>query len=624
MESQRLSQLIGLIYDAAQDLELWPLLLQGLAEELYSEIGETLPFPQVESIENLGAYVSHWFESQLDVIPAEQGSQQSVHFSGKDNELIKMVLPHLVRALKINRSLLDMSLENNALASILEYLPIGMVVVDIDGRVYAKNRRFDTQLGGDGMLNIRAGRLGSSLQDDNKQLTSMIREVADNSHDEVQSRALRLSGQSSISLMLLPLTSTEDFLTTPKVIIFVASNAAQIEIEPQSLQTIYGLSRAESRLTVALVNGQRLDEISERYHVSKHTLRTQLKAVYAKTDCCRQAELVVKILTSPAILAVHQQEQQLRQIILEDITVDEAEKRNQRMFLSDGRCLSFAEYGADDGYPVVMVHGLTGSRFQVHQEEEILRRHGIRLFIPERPGFGESERLQERRIIDWPTDLEQFLDFLGVRQVALIGYSVGGCFALAAAHQLKDRVSNLTLLSSMGEFKTLSDLDGMIPMFRMILTLGRYTPSIAMSFMRLAVRSMRKNPQRYFNQISENIPQVDKDVLNTPELRASYIYSIYESVRHGERDMLLEQLLIARDWGFSVSEIAMPVRLWHGDLDNYVPLNMARDLQSKLPNANLTVVPGAGHMLLYRIWDEVISSLKEEIGTPIADLRRKM
>ncbi|MDH5183713.1 MAG: LuxR C-terminal-related transcriptional regulator [Gammaproteobacteria bacterium] len=413
MEAQRLSKLIGLVYDSAQNLELWPLLLQALAEELRGGSGDALAFPQVESIEKLGDYVSHWYESPLDESLLEQTATQTVHFTGKEHELIQMVLPHLLRALHINRSLRDMSVKNEALGSVLEHLPIGMVVTDLDGRVYAKNHRFDEQLSGDTMLRIRAGRLQVSTPELDKQLSSMIREIAESPSNTVQSRALRIDGQKPVSLMLLPLASAEETVTTPKVIIFVASNASQVEIEPKSLQTLYRLSKAESRLTLALVNGQSLDEISEQYHVSKHTLRTQLKSIYSKMDCCRQAELVVKVLTSPAILSSHRKNEDECPLVLEYTRLDENERHNQKMFLSDGRCLSFAEYGAEDGYPVVMVHGLNGSRFQVHSDEEILRRNGIRLYIPERPGFGESDRLHERRIIDWPVILSNSWIFLG-------------------------------------------------------------------------------------------------------------------------------------------------------------------------------------------------------------------
>jgi DNA-binding CsgD family transcriptional regulator len=65
------------------------------------------------------------------------------------------------------------------------------------------------------------------------------------------------------------------------------------------LQSLYDLTPAETRLAVEMANGRDLDEISEHFGISKHTVRAQLKAVFQKTDTRRQAELVKLLLTLP-------------------------------------------------------------------------------------------------------------------------------------------------------------------------------------------------------------------------------------------------------------------------------------------------------------------------------------
>lgn len=61
------------------------------------------------------------------------------------------------------------------------------------------------------------------------------------------------------------------------------------------LEQIFGLTRAEARLALLLVDGSTLTEAAEKLHVSVATLRTQLKAIFDKTHTHRQAELVVLI-----------------------------------------------------------------------------------------------------------------------------------------------------------------------------------------------------------------------------------------------------------------------------------------------------------------------------------------
>ena len=66
-----------------------------------------------------------------------------------------------------------------------------------------------------------------------------------------------------------------------------------------ALSQMYGLSRAESALAVALCRGDTLQEYADAASLSVATVRTQLKAVFQKTDTSRQAELVSLLLQVP-------------------------------------------------------------------------------------------------------------------------------------------------------------------------------------------------------------------------------------------------------------------------------------------------------------------------------------
>jgi pimeloyl-ACP methyl ester carboxylesterase/DNA-binding CsgD family transcriptional regulator len=619
MEPQRLSQLIGLIYDSAVDLDLWPLLLQGLAEELEANVSSEdgavpqLTAPQVESIEKLGEYVNRWYEGGLDEggLAAELNLRR---FGGEEGQLIGMLLPHFIRALKINRSFVELTAENQAFSSVLDRLPIGMAMIDGGARLYAKNGRFDELLKQHCGLAIAKGHLVTTQREDAATFRQLIAEATSGGKSEATGRAMRLSGATPSSVLILPLLHDEHLQVKPKVMIFITSLLSDINIDPRALQSIYGLTRAESRLTLALVNGNDLDDIAEQYHVSKHTLRTQLKSVYAKTDSRRQAELVVKVLTSPALLAEREhpatESAKLPQGLDEIV---ESSRINQHMFLSDGRRLSFAEYGPEDGYPTVMMHGLTGSRLQISPDVSCLHKNNIRMIVPDRPGFGFSDSLEERSILDWNRDLAEFVDFLELERFALLGYSIGGSYAMAAASHFQDRVEHLCLVSSMGQYKDLKDLDGMLPMFRILLGLGKFTPSIAMALIRIISRSIRNKPERYFERIIEQSPQMDREVLSSPEIQLIYTNSMLEAGRQGERDMMLEQLMMARDWGFSPTQVSVPTTLWHGEDDRHVPLQMARDIQQQIPRAQMKVIPGAGHFLIFRYWTDIIADLSETL-----------
>lgn len=63
-----------------------------------------------------------------------------------------------------------------------------------------------------------------------------------------------------------------------------------------TLRKTYGLTPAEARLAAALDGRASLNEVAERYGITSATARTQLKAIFRKTNTARQAELVRLIL----------------------------------------------------------------------------------------------------------------------------------------------------------------------------------------------------------------------------------------------------------------------------------------------------------------------------------------
>jgi DNA-binding CsgD family transcriptional regulator len=64
-------------------------------------------------------------------------------------------------------------------------------------------------------------------------------------------------------------------------------------LPPKSaLKSYFGLSTAEARLAQRLASGEALEDAASHLAISKHTARVQLKAVFAKLNVHRQAELV--------------------------------------------------------------------------------------------------------------------------------------------------------------------------------------------------------------------------------------------------------------------------------------------------------------------------------------------
>jgi DNA-binding CsgD family transcriptional regulator len=64
------------------------------------------------------------------------------------------------------------------------------------------------------------------------------------------------------------------------------------------LRCHFGLTPAEARLALHLVAGETLRSAEAKLSITYETARTHLKNIFNKTGTCRQAELVIAIVTA--------------------------------------------------------------------------------------------------------------------------------------------------------------------------------------------------------------------------------------------------------------------------------------------------------------------------------------
>ena len=98
----------------------------------------------------------------------------------------------------------------------------------------------------------------------------------------------------------------------------------------------------------------------------------------------------------------------------------------QQFQLPDGRNLDYLVNGAQDGFPLVFIHGTPGS---YHTEPVLVatcEKKGIKLISYSRAGYGGSCRNKGRRVVDSVADTRALLDHLGVDRFLVGGWSGGG------------------------------------------------------------------------------------------------------------------------------------------------------------------------------------------------------
>ena len=98
-------------------------------------------------------------------------------------------------------------------------------------------------------------------------------------------------------------------------------------------------------------------------------------------------------------------------------------------------------------------------------------------------------------------------------------------------------------------------------------------------------------------------------LLEAPRAAEALARSLRRGVSSGIWGWLDDAVAHAADWGFSLSDIRVPVIVRHGDADRRVSIAQGRWLAEHIPGAVLDEVPGAGHGSVGNPFAPVIAAL---------------
>lgn len=265
--------------------------------------------------------------------------------------------------------------------------------------------------------------------------------------------------------------------------------------------------------------------------------------------------------------------------------------------LADGRDLGYTEIGPPDAPAVIYCHGFPSSSAELRMLAPTLARHAVpaRVVAIDRPGFARSSFQRARTFMDWPRDLAEAADRLGIGRFAVLGVS-GGCpYALASAHTLKDRVSRVGILVGVAPVEA----PGMVAA-SVIAGPSAHSAVRRLQFELSALAFKKKQSDRFVDRSIASMGPADQAVLAAPAFRAWFTQLLAGSFAQGGRAAAQEAGLYRQPWGFDVQRIGVDVRLWYGDADATVPAAAGRWLARQVPSSTLTVWPGQGHFTWMR------------------------
>jgi pimeloyl-ACP methyl ester carboxylesterase len=232
-----------------------------------------------------------------------------------------------------------------------------------------------------------------------------------------------------------------------------------------------------------------------------------------------------------------------------------------------GHRVHYDAEGPANGPVVVLVHGLGARAEDWLALARPLAKAGYRVYMPDLLGYGRSDQPEDfsYSVPDEASVVVGFLDAMGLKQVDLGGWSMGGWIVQRVASEYPARVARLLLFDSAGLYvKPAWDTRLFTPA----------TPPQLDQFYALLMPYPPRLPGF-----------VVRDILRFTQQRAWIIHRALATMLTGRdtTDNLLPGL-------------KMPVLIVWGAEDRITPLAQGEKMHQLIPQSALEVVPGCGHL----------------------------
>jgi len=269
--------------------------------------------------------------------------------------------------------------------------------------------------------------------------------------------------------------------------------------------------------------------------------------------------------------------------------------------LPEGGVIAFEQYGDPGGVPVIFCHGWPSSRTMARLTDDAARDLGIRIVSPDRPGIGGSSLQPNRQLSHWLPVVRQLVDHLGIDEFRVLGISGGAPYAYATATAMPERVRAVAIVSGATPIVDLAHHEGLLPLYRWMLALYRSRPQLLRRLFCLARPILAIRPPVRLR------PLILKILMLRPcdeeSLRDSAAFeAVFESQRRAwggsAEGVMADAQVYAKPWGFSLDEVRVPVRLWHGKEDRAFSVRLAEEIAGRLPDCKARYVAGEGHYSL--------------------------
>ncbi len=235
--------------------------------------------------------------------PAHSAIGNAAYVANEPGEIdaIGRMFHHMQRTAGLQRRVAAAEVKASFSHALIDNLTFPLIVAQADRHYLLGNKPAQRMLKQGEPLRVVAGRLAAGDPADEPRLARMIKATAED-HQPNAMRIDRSSRSHWIQILPMPRTPAWSGTTHARAAMLTVTEIGSPTVPvADRLMGMYGLTRTELRVAVALARGESAEAVADSQSVSMPTIRSQIAKVMEKTGVRRQAELVSLLLSFPQL-----------------------------------------------------------------------------------------------------------------------------------------------------------------------------------------------------------------------------------------------------------------------------------------------------------------------------------
>ncbi|HHY72121.1 MAG TPA: alpha/beta hydrolase [Bacillus bacterium] len=256
----------------------------------------------------------------------------------------------------------------------------------------------------------------------------------------------------------------------------------------------------------------------------------------------------------------------------------------------------YCEYSLNNKPPLMLIHGVAATIYTFNALMPLLKDH-FSIVAVDLPGFGRSEKSSSfvYSFENYAKVVQSFIEYFQLKDVTIVGHSMGGQIALYTAKLFPEKINKLVLLASSGYLKPANKAliyCTYLPFFKYFIK-----REVLKKEVKDVLKNVFYNPSLITNRHIEEF--------GNPLKEEGFYTSLMRLLRHREGDLSSGEL----------QNIYIPTLLLWGEEDKVVPVEVGHRLAKDLPNAKLLTYEKTGHLISEEkpkeVFKEVLSFIFE-------------